>query len=272
MTDTPARGQRDPMPDTTPNSAPGSMIPRARSVSEGPSLRRRTVAVILYLLFGAFINIGIAWACACRSVAMPGTYPPDFGEKRPLRWPRLMPSNWPTVPTVIWRSRSFGLSQVYMEGDGDMPAWHAIADGNDELRRDNPTYYALDLFTAGWPLRCLKWEVCNVVVNPSGSIYDNVTDPLNAWPNGLKVPHRLLSPAVAHESHRRFPLMPLPVGFIVNTALFGAISWVIVALPTNVARSLRLRAGLCPHCRYPIGPSPICTECGTSAPVGKGGQ
>jgi hypothetical protein len=61
------------------------------------------------------------------------------------------------------------------------------------------------------------------------------------------------------------PYLPLPVGFAVDTAFYGAIWWLIVAGPFMLRRLLRLRRNHCPHCNYDLSGlagGVKCPECG----------
>jgi hypothetical protein len=64
---------------------------------------------------------------------------------------------------------------------------------------------------------------------------------------------------------------PLWPGFAVNTLFYAAILWLLIcglfALRRFALRRFaRVRRGLCPACAYPIGESPVCTECGSDLP------
>lgn len=64
----------------------------------------------------------------------------------------------------------------------------------------------------------------------------------------------------------------LPLGirwleFAVNSVFYGAVWMVLVGLVISLCRGrawLRLRRHQCPRCGYPIGVSPVCTECGAA--------
>jgi hypothetical protein len=51
-------------------------------------------------------------------------------------------------------------------------------------------------------------------------------------------------------------------GFAINTLFYGAILWLLFAGVGFVKRRRRVKRGLCPACAYPVGVSPVCTECG----------
>jgi hypothetical protein len=60
------------------------------------------------------------------------------------------------------------------------------------------------------------------------------------------------------------PLCPLWPGFAVNTLFYAGVLWVMSCGPFVLRRMIRRRHGRCPACAYPIGQSPVCTECGAA--------
>ncbi|MGH7132568.1 MAG: hypothetical protein ACREJO_11540 [Phycisphaerales bacterium] len=67
------------------------------------------------------------------------------------------------------------------------------------------------------------------------------------------------------------PLVPLWLGFMLNTCIYGMLAVGVWLVTTRVARRfcrhVRVGRGLCPRCNYPIGTSPLCTECGEPIPA-----
>jgi hypothetical protein len=57
-------------------------------------------------------------------------------------------------------------------------------------------------------------------------------------------------------------VVPVFPGFLINTVFYAAILWLLFLTPITARRIIRRRRGLCEKCAYPIGVSPICTECG----------
>lgn len=66
------------------------------------------------------------------------------------------------------------------------------------------------------------------------------------------------------ESPRLLPLRPLWPGFAINTMLYAATLWLFWTAPFALRRRRRIKRHLCPACAYPVGDSPICTECGAA--------
>src|SRR5439155_10389402 len=63
------------------------------------------------------------------------------------------------------------------------------------------------------------------------------------------------------------PLAPTWPGFAINTMFYAATLWLLFAAVRFVCRLFirgRIKRGLCPACAYPIGVSPMCTECGAA--------
>ena len=63
-------------------------------------------------------------------------------------------------------------------------------------------------------------------------------------------------------SGRVLPYRVIPIGFAANTLLYAAILWSLICGRTTRRRLIRNRRSLCSACGYPIGESPVCTECG----------
>jgi hypothetical protein len=60
------------------------------------------------------------------------------------------------------------------------------------------------------------------------------------------------------------PYRPLWSGLVANTLFYAALVGLLLVGTRHRLRALRLRHGLCPTCKYPIGTSGVCTECGAS--------
>ena len=70
-------------------------------------------------------------------------------------------------------------------------------------------------------------------------------------------------PIAARGNH--FVALPYRIiwpGFAINTIFFAAILWMMFVFPGALRRKWRITRGLCPACAYPVGSSPVCTECG----------
>jgi hypothetical protein len=107
---------------------------------------------------------------------------------------------------------------------------------------------------AGWPMLCLR-SVSRASAN----------DPALSWSWSIT-----LVPSTAYTNIRdpamgSIPLLPEPLGFTVNTALYSAAWSGLLTLPVLTRRALRRRRGLCPRCAYDLKglpPGSPCPECG----------
>jgi hypothetical protein len=75
--------------------------------------------------------------------------------------------------------------------------------------------------------------------------------------------------------YRRIPLVPMPIGFALNSIILGGLAALIVEPFLSLIRVLRRRRhgrrialGLCPTCKHPgFSPTSRCAECGGGVPV-----
>jgi hypothetical protein len=104
-------------------------------------------------------------------------------------------------------------------------------------------------FEAGWPLRSLsrrfrpgRFEAIPI----SFGMRDNL---------GIDDPNAAL------------PLRPLPLGFALNTMLYAAILWTLIAVPFVIRRRIRIKLGQCAACGYSLSETRggKCPECGCSS-------
>jgi hypothetical protein len=63
------------------------------------------------------------------------------------------------------------------------------------------------------------------------------------------------------------PFRPVWSGLLLNLFVYFVIALTLLRGPRTILVRRRLRKGLCPQCAYPIGVSPVCTECGTALPL-----
>ncbi|MEE8155998.1 MAG: hypothetical protein V3T53_13680 [Phycisphaerales bacterium] len=105
---------------------------------------------------------------------------------------------------------------------------------------------------AGWPFAALVgWRVnandLQVMNSGASGVLGALEIPRNS--NGALV-------------LRLLPYSPIWTGLIANTLLYASVIMGLGMLWSRGRTSLRLRRGVCPSCKYPIGVSEVCTECG----------
>jgi len=67
---------------------------------------------------------------------------------------------------------------------------------------------------------------------------------------------------VLESTQKILPTSAIWPGFAINTMFYAGVLWMVFAFPFMVRRRRRIKRGLCPACAYPVGQSPVCTECG----------
>ena len=106
---------------------------------------------------------------------------------------------------------------------------------------------------SGLPIRCMRWSI----PADDGWIDSSV------FFRGVEVPSVMLPNSTA----RRIPLMPEPLGMVLNVLIVSA----AIVLPRlawrHVVASRRKRKSLCSNCAYPLGGFAFCPECGN--PTGR---
>src|SRR5262249_11196420 len=101
---------------------------------------------------------------------------------------------------------------------------------------------------AGWPMKTLEgasWERLRL-------------SSASKWTENLIVIKSSANPA----SDLWLPTRPLLWETAVDAIAYGALFAALYAIARLVRRRIRVRRGRCPACAYPVGTSPVCTECG----------
>ena len=126
----------------------------------------------------------------------------------------------------------------------------------DMSYRSSKHYARID---AGWPIRSFRGFV-------SGGVEQPVISQIPPPPQKPQV-HDLIArerPIGKGTLTRHLPYGPIWPGLIVNTLLYATVLIAVMSMWFAARSKLRLRRGLCPSCKYPIGVSEVCTECGVT--------
>lgn len=209
--------------------------------------------ILLCLLSGALFNIAVTWVCAVYSPArVPGfnTFPPP----PPVRCPTYLQSMLPESASITSSSdRTWGCDTTILE-------LHLAGEESPGF----PGLPFLMTYASGWPWRSM--QIDNLVAN---ALRDSSLNPQEideefqrriglrrgvGFPDWVPVPWQY--------SARRLPVWPRPIGFLLDTALYALIALLVFFAPGTGRRAWRRRHNRCPHCAYPVGASPVCTECG----------
>jgi hypothetical protein len=223
-------------------------------------MRRLFGRTLLFLLIGAVINVGVSWGCVARLtqlsdgrtylVASPATLwfvtcSEELGVTS-CRW--IMqdhaaawdpPGTMEDIRTKYLRTKPKGLEQ------GEPPAWSVLADVElpPKWPPSDTAFSELRARTwAGWPCHALTRD--EEWINTGATAYPGALV-LRRGSGVLALPYRVVYG-----------------GFVINTLLYAAAaalgSWGVVHLRSR----FREARHLCTACAYPVGTSPVCTECG----------
>lgn len=250
-------------------------------------MRRRIAIALFLLLLGAVANVAVAWACSWLAV-------PQYVETAVLQrgeWPeRLVPdyAQQPVYPGAHWRSFGIEETEILFTNpiDFDAPGsiwlrersvptaqeWSAnLAEHLDQLYLEYPGVVSRQLLhensavfsvqvRAGWPKRTLTGWLPGALpaYPPSKMTFKHL-------PEGRVIV--VMHPVDSDYLVRGLPYQPMWSGFVVNTIFYAIVLWLMFAMPRALRRRLRIRRGQCPACAYPIGTSPVCTECGAAVSV-----
>lgn len=198
-------------------------------------MMRFLLGFMVFLIAGTAVNVAVAWGCAWFDHNV-GMHRQAIDPTEALvSWNRCVPSDWPHsgITAAITDSRN-GMTLdnlgILREGQGE---WSYTE------RR------------AGWPFRSMSMRFLS----------DNV---------GNDTVHGYWRVSRGKE----LPTDPLFVGFALNTAvytLFISLIWLaIVSCVRHTVAQRRVQRNLCPYCSYPLGTSPVCTECGKAVPLRTG--
>ena len=233
-------------------------------VARRPRRRRHVVRLLLILLGGLIANLivtSVAWWRLPHATLADGTSV-DPAVVAPL----LADIEPPPDEPIAERWRSWGLTVIEVGGRFDL----------DALDPNRPAYAAKGSITVhdagvrvsfGWPVRCVYFER-PVTAKPyrSALVLERVTRDaaigrrrLTTEP-GAKIPIWR-----GHFSRPWGVVIPLGLhwpGMIANVLVYAVGLWLIGRCLGATRRAIRRRRGRCPACGYPLGVSPVCTECG----------
>lgn len=223
-------------------------------------LTRWALAVAGFVAAGATLNVLVAWGCMLWSPVTWTVLPVVIGNTK--HW------NPPVVPEGVTMPMQYQESGIGVTGTRTEELAHArVWSGGRSSGR----------FAAGWPWICLEWGWTGQERHDTKRILGfDITPPKTAsWYQASGLDVRFMRPrspvavwaarvsTIPIPNRMRLPIDPLWRPLLANTAIWSAI---VTGLVLGV-RSRRVGAGQCPRCRYPIGVSEVCTECGAAIPA-----
>ncbi len=237
---------------------------------------RRTFTAGLFLIAGAVVTSGVALACAVRSnliyesssvahvdssilVARVARHQDAFECSnfsgfgiRHVRALDLPPGNGGFLTTLF--------DQISVPGTDGRKVMSAVFDGV------LLGVAGFDEVVAGWPCKAFRgWRIWPAPPRPPtrgrrcgfGMIR---IDP--EYAHCAAVPARVGS----FRYEALVPLRPIWYGLLADSVFYGFLIWAVIRAIGLLRARHRICGGLCPRCRYPIGVSPVCTECGSALP------
>lgn len=222
-------------------------------------LRRLVVRGGVLLLVGAALNVLVAWVCAMWAPLAHASAVADSAV--PTRLAADLPAWWSSpheqdgfVDLDFDRRRGWG---VEMHGSRRRESGMAY-------RRVSESVVVLE---AGWPLPVVRTHaVFTAEALTKWSFGEQAP-----WKHGVEAPPVLrprsdVDPFVAWfrltQSPRPLPYQPIWWNTLASAALYASVLGTIVVVVRATRRSWRRGRGLCPRCSYPIGSTPLCSECG----------
>ena len=218
-------------------------------------MKRTLIKLCVFVLAGAIINVAVAWGCVLWLPNPPREY--DFRLPR-KDVPSHFPQEWHSFANdwLPSQSSSFGIwtkqyERVGMTGQGNYYDYSLLL--VQEIR-------------AGWPTRC-AW--CEGFSDDERGFMPQIKFD---WEFAISAPRWIPPRPMTCSFHLvtfrpPVPLCPIWPGFAINTIFYAAILWLLFAAPGFVRGRIRRHRHQCPSCGYPIGASPVCTECGRALPV-----
>ncbi|MEK6700946.1 MAG: hypothetical protein AABZ53_01685 [Planctomycetota bacterium] len=221
----------------------------------------RVVTMVLVCLAGGLItSYGVAWWAMYRfddSRMVPAAF-----ERLalPAAWPMPAPPGWPSIAELREQQAGSPGLQPHVEG------WRSVGvDLRYTFAEDvHSTLFSMCEVRTGWPARTASRFEYRARAFAGGP---GVPEDTHPWFAGLYLVDR---PILDSKGGRTvlttpvlFPLRPVWPGVLINTACYGVVYFALALGTRHLIRARRRRNGLCVNCRYPIGSSPVCTECGT---------
>lgn len=222
-------------------------------------MKKRITWILAWICLGTAANVGVAWWFAARAER------PRGGRtvvRYSGRWPGRVPQHWPAQITSE------------LVSSHDLEAVQGLSMESTTLGYTARTITASDAKASryctehrfGWPFRALARFDTEVHRHGVMEALDLLPRPQDQWWGGVT------TAGWAHavwESKARvgplptvFPLIPIGLGFVLNTSIYGAALWVPFAVVAGCRRRVRRKRGLCIGCGYPTTGLAVCPECG----------
>lgn len=227
---------------------------------------RRLRRIILFLLLGAVVNVLVAWACAWRKDSL------VFAKTSPSR-----ETSW-----VPYEAREY-LAQTEQDREPRPPhiaefdvvtQFSLACTSKHYSRRQSPNFggfrHTHSSHEFGLPLRSMRYAEQSWMCMAAFPEFASWRMP--GWRGGWPIAPSIEQQDWASGSYVMpeyvYPLIPLSLGFAVNTMFYGSLAWFFLFGVTTLRRRRRIRRNLCLSCGYSLAGAVAvnntitCPECG----------
>jgi len=222
---------------------------------------RRTIFKVLCLLAaGATLNVAVAWGCALWLDPTTAEGEESSPGIRDQYWVHLRYVRPGVAAFSAAGETSPGFSETATPNAREFfPGWSQLQRQSDESLLLTKWRESRRSIASGWPALSL-WYQTSRWLETSSDLDPLINENIQG---GIAMPEA--SPMLRAANYQRaLPLCPIWPGFAINTLFYAGVLWMLFAAPFALRRMIRRRRGRCALCAYPIGQSPICTECGAA--------
>ena len=217
---------------------------------------RWTRRIAIFLLLGAIVNVGVAWAL----IALQSPVGRDLACYE-------NPHDNRFVTFVTTKSGCQFIENTTIDcALADQSAFFTKPyEGNVWWPATRSGRYASHQCRAGWPLPALEaWQITDRTVTQQFFYWDaEVSAKSFHWGIEFKRRGKTAGPQV---NPVMLPMFPLWVGFFTNSAIYALPFAIIMTIASACRLLIRRFRNQCSVCGYPRGTSPVCTECGEPLP------
>jgi hypothetical protein len=233
------------------------------------TIRRIIARASVFLLLAAIVNIAVAWGCALAihfdtmwylDGASGGVLEVEHSYQHWLVHRDQKPGACRIASQWADRDLRIDLSGAWPENRPEalIPDWAASA-RPDVASASRSTWHYRWVDARGWPLLALGTGIACDTSSHANAESVRIL-------GGIPIDQPTLGSMRSIGGNQRFiPLRPIWPGFAINTLFYAGILWLLFAAPFALRRRFRggrIKRGLCPACAYPVGDSPVCSECG----------
>jgi len=226
-------------------------------------VKRIIFKLAFFLFLGAIASVAVAWGFAAFIDPIKFSSEPDD-----IRFRREGYYNWEFVETKApgmtifnsargWSKELHPLVSHTAAPEELVPSWSDLGELSTEFKNavacepDSLVIERIRIHCFGWPFKCLWsfWEKLDT--GDSSPVYDSGGYIFELEPWRYSVP-------------RALPILPIWLGFVINTFIYSSMLWFIAVMPFTLRRTLRRKRGLCIKCGYDLRGTDhkACPECG----------